>query len=122
MSTSARSLLPELGSDPVAAVRQGVPTTALDRLQSHLQVSDTRLAPLLGVSPRTLRRRRTAGTLTPHESDRLLLVAEVVAFAQRALDGVDPAREWLRAPHSLLNGGCGIIRLSTGCFPARITK
>ena len=122
MSASARSLLSELGSDPVAAVRQEVPTTALDRLQSHLQVSDARLAPLLGVSPRTLRRRRTAGTLTPHESDRLVLVAEVVAFAQRALDGVDPAREWLRAPHSLLNGGCGIIRLSTGCFPARITK
>ena len=93
MSTSARSLLPELGSDPVAAVRQGVPTTALDRLQSHLDVSDTRLAPLLGVSPRTLRRRRTAGTLTPYESDRLGLGAEVGALAQQALDGADPARE-----------------------------
>jgi len=45
---SARSLLPELGSDPVAAVRAGFPTAALDRIQSHLQVSDARLAPLLG--------------------------------------------------------------------------
>jgi hypothetical protein len=54
MSASARSLLPELGSDPVAAVRAGVPTAALDRLQSHLQVSDARLAPLLGVSSRAL--------------------------------------------------------------------
>ena len=71
-------------------------------------MSDARLAPLLGVSPRTLRRPRTAGTLTPHESDRLVLVAEVVAFAQRALDGVDPAREWLRAPHSLFDGECGL--------------
>lgn len=122
MPPSARSLLPELSPDPVAAVRAGLPTTALDRLQSHLQVSDAQLAPLLGVSPRTLRRRRTAGTLTSQESDRLVLVAEVVALAQQALDGVDPAREWLHAPHSLLNGGCGIIRLSTGCFPARITK
>jgi putative toxin-antitoxin system antitoxin component (TIGR02293 family) len=91
MSASARSLLPELGSDPVAAVRAGLPTAALDRLQSHLQVSDVRLAPLLGVSPRTLRRRRKAGTLTPHESDRLVLLAEVVALAQQALDGPDPA-------------------------------
>jgi hypothetical protein len=48
---SARSLLPELGSDPVAAVRAGLPTTALEHLQSHLQVSDARLAPILGVSP-----------------------------------------------------------------------
>jgi hypothetical protein len=72
MSASVRSLLPELGSDPVAAVRAGVPTAALDRLQSHLQVSDARLAPMLGVSSRTLRRRRTAGTLTPDASDRLV--------------------------------------------------
>ena len=113
MSPSARSLLPELRPDPVAAVRAGVPTAALDRLQSHLQVSDARLAPLLGVSPRTLRRRRTAGTLTPDASDRLVLVAEVVAFAQRALDGVDPAREWLRAPHSLLGGASPLDQMDT---------
>jgi len=93
MSPSARTLLPELGSDPVAAVRAGVPTAALDRLQSHLQVSDARLAPMLGISPRTLRRRRTAGTLSPDESDRLVLLAEIVALAQQALDGADPARE-----------------------------
>ena len=48
MSPSVRSLLPELGPDPVAAVQAGLPTAALDRLQSHLQVSDVRLAPLLG--------------------------------------------------------------------------
>jgi putative toxin-antitoxin system antitoxin component (TIGR02293 family) len=113
MSASARSLLPELGSDPVAAVRAGVPTTALDRLQSQLDVSDARLAPLLGVSPRTLRRRRTAGTLTPDASDRLVGLAEVVVLAQQALDGADPAREWLRAPHSLLGGASPLDRMDT---------
>jgi putative toxin-antitoxin system antitoxin component (TIGR02293 family) len=113
MSASARSLLPELGSDPVAAVRAGVPTTALDRLQSYLQVSDARLAPLLGVSSRALRRRRTVGTLTPDASDRLVLLAEVVALAQQALDGADPAREWLRAPHSLLGGASPLDRMDT---------
>jgi putative toxin-antitoxin system antitoxin component (TIGR02293 family) len=113
MPASARSLLPELGSDPVAAVRAGLPIAALDRLQSHLQVSDARLAPLLGVSPRTLRRRRTAGTLTPDASDRLVLLAEVVALAQQALDGPDPARKWLRAPHSLLGGEPPLDRMDT---------
>lgn len=72
MSPSAHSLLPELGADPVAAVRAGLPTAALDRLQTPLQVSDARLASLLGVSPRTLRRRRESGTLTPDESDRIM--------------------------------------------------
>jgi len=113
MSPSARALLPELGSDPVSAVRAGVPAAALDRLQSHLQVSDARLAPLLGVSPRTLRRRRTAGTLTPDESDYLVLLAEVVALAQQALDGAEPARKWLRAPHSLLGDAAPLDRMDT---------
>lgn len=54
----------------MAAVRAGLPTTALERLQSHLQVSDARLAPILGVSAHTLCRRREAGTLTTDESDR----------------------------------------------------
>jgi putative toxin-antitoxin system antitoxin component (TIGR02293 family) len=121
MSASARSLLPELGSDPVAAVRAGVPTTALDRLQSQLDVSDARLAPLLGVSPRTLRRRRTAGTLTPDASDRLVGLAEVVVLAQQALDGADPAREWLRAPHALLGGETPLDRMDTGAGTAEVT-
>jgi len=97
----------------VAAVRAGLPTAALERLQSHLQVSDARLAPMLGISPRTLRRRRTAGTLSPDESDRLVLLAEVVALAQQALDGADPAREWLRAPHALLGGASPLDRMDT---------
>jgi hypothetical protein len=48
MSPSARSLLPELGSDPVADVQEGLPYVALERLQSHLDVSDARLE---GTSP-----------------------------------------------------------------------
>ncbi|MCS3695637.1 hypothetical protein GGP73_000310 [Salinibacter ruber] len=36
MSLSPHTLLPERGADPVAAVQAGVPTAALDRLQSHL--------------------------------------------------------------------------------------
>ena len=48
LRASARALLPELESDPVAAVRAGLPTAALDRLQSQLGVADARLAPLLG--------------------------------------------------------------------------
>ena len=122
MSPSARSLLPKLGSDPVAAVRAGLPTAALDRLQSQLQVSDARLAPLLGVSPRTLRRRREAGTLTSDESDRLVLLAEVVTLARQAVDGADPAREWLRAPHSLLGGASPLDRMDTVVGMKEVTR
>jgi putative toxin-antitoxin system antitoxin component (TIGR02293 family) len=113
MSRSARSLLPELAPDPVAAVRDGLPVAALARLQSHLQVSDARLAPLLGISSRTLSRRRETGTLTTDASDRLVGLAEVVVLAQQALDGAEPTREWLRAPHSLLGGESPLDHMDT---------
>jgi len=113
MCPSARSLLPELRPDPVAAVRAGLPYAALERIQSHLGVSTARLAPMLGVSPRTLRRRRDTGTLAPEESDRLVLLAEVIALARQAFDGAEPAREWLRTPHSLLGGESPFDRMDT---------
>jgi len=113
MPPSARSLLPEFGSDPVAAVRAGLPTAALERIQSHLDVSTARLAPILGVSPRTLRRRRRVGTLTSDESDRLVLLAEIVALARQAFDGPGPAREWLRTPHSMLGDESPLNHMDT---------
>ncbi|WP_372586313.1 antitoxin Xre-like helix-turn-helix domain-containing protein [Salinibacter ruber] len=63
---------------------------------------------MLGISPSTLRRRRTAGPLTPQESDRLVCLAEVVARAHRALDSAESARQWLRAPHALLGGASSL--------------
>jgi putative toxin-antitoxin system antitoxin component (TIGR02293 family) len=65
------------------------------------------------VSPRTLRRRREAGTLTTSESDRLVLLAEVVALARRAFDSAESAREWLRAPHAVLGGASPLDRMDT---------
>lgn len=112
-SSSVMSLLPELRPDPVAAVRAGLPYAALDRIQAHLEVSNARLAPILGVSPRTLRRRREAGTLTTDESDRLVLLAETIARARQAFDNAAAAREWLCAPHSLLGGESPLDRMDT---------
>ncbi|WP_251963815.1 antitoxin Xre-like helix-turn-helix domain-containing protein [Salinibacter ruber] len=93
MTPSARTLLPGTGVRSGSRRPGWGATAALDRLQSHLQVSDARPAPVLGVSPRTLHRRRTAGPLTPHESDRLVCLAEVVARAHRALNSAESARQ-----------------------------
>jgi putative toxin-antitoxin system antitoxin component (TIGR02293 family) len=101
---TATSILPEIGHDPVAAVRAGLPYAAFERVQEYRDVSDDRLAPILGVSSRTLRRRRGTGTLTTDESDRLVLLATIIALAQQALDSAEGARQWLRTPHSLLGG------------------
>lgn len=74
----------------------------MEHVQDHLEVSDEVLARALGVSTRTLSRRREAGRLTTDESDRLVLLAEIVVLARRALDSAAAAGEWLSAPHSML--------------------
>jgi putative toxin-antitoxin system antitoxin component (TIGR02293 family) len=60
-----------------------------------------------------LSRRREAGKLTTGESDRLVLLAEIVGLARKALDGMDPAREWLSSSHSLLGGESPLEHMDT---------
>ena len=108
------SLLPEAASDPVAAVRTGLPYAALERVGKALGAPDALLARALGVSERTLyRRRKEEGRLTSEESDRLLLLAETTQLATKALDDSDEARRWLREPHSLLGGESPLEHMDT---------
>jgi len=82
-------------------------------VQQHVNASEEVLARALGVSARTLGRERQAGTLTTAESDRLVLLAEIVRLAAQALDGMEPAREWLSAPHSMLGGESPLEHMDT---------
>ena len=99
---TAASIIPEIGSDPVASVREGLPYAALGHVRKHLQAPEDLLARALGVSTRTLSRRREEGRFTTGESDRLVLLAEIVGLAREVFDGMEPAREWLTSPHSML--------------------
>ena len=78
-----------------------------------LDVSDGLLARVLSISERTLARRKHQGRLQPSESDRLLVLAEIVRLAIVALDGVESARAWLTAPHLLLGGESPLAHLDT---------
>ena len=111
--SSAASIIPEVGSDLVASVRAGLPFAALEHVRDYLDASDDLLARALGISARTLSRRRDAGTLTTDESDRLVLLAEIVALARQALDSAEAARAWLRAPHAMLGGESPLDRMDT---------
>ena len=112
-SPTATSVIPGIGSDPVSAVRAGLSYAALEHVRDQLDVSDEQLARALGVSARTLSRRRDTGTLTTDESDRLVLLAEIIALAQQALDSDEGARQWLRTPHALLGGESPLDHMDT---------
>jgi len=113
VASTAASIIPEIGSDPVAAVRAGLPYAAVEQVQDHLEVPNDLLARALGISPRTLSRRREAGELTTGESDRLVLLAEIVGLARRALDSAEAAREWLSTSHSMLGGESPLDHMDT---------
>ena len=113
IAPTASSLIHEMGSDPVASVRAGLPYDVLRRLQERLQVSEEPLARALGTSSRTLSRRRESGTLTTAESDRLVLLAEVIALAERAFDGTTGAHTWLCTPHAMLGDESPLHHMDT---------
>lgn len=113
VAPTASSIIPEVGSDPVAAVRMGLPYAALEHVRECLGASDDELARILGVSTRTLSRRRETGTLTTDESDRLVLLAEIVALAQQAFDSAEGARIWLRTPHAMLGDESPLDHMDT---------
>lgn len=108
----ALSLL-EVGGDPVAAVRSGLPYAALERLRAVLVAPDEQIARALAISMRTLSRRQVEGQLTTSESDRLLILAQIFDLASRALDSEEVARRWLQAPHALLGGESPLEHMDT---------
>lgn len=100
-------------TDPVAAVRSGLPFDAFESVRDALDVPNRLLANVLSISERTLQRRRNEGRFSPEESDRLLLLAEIVRLAVRAFDGIEPARDWLTRSHALLNEESPIEHMDT---------
>ena len=76
------------GSDPVARVRAGLPTTVIEGLARSLGISQRDLLAASTIAPATLTRRRNAGgRLTPAESDRIYRIADCLAAAIRLFEG-----------------------------------
>ena len=87
--------------DPARAVRDGLPAAAFGALQDALGLPTAALAAAVGVTPRTLSRRRADGRFTADESDRLLRAARLAEMAAVALGDPEAAAEWMTAPHAL---------------------
>ncbi|MBI5479215.1 MAG: DUF2384 domain-containing protein [Deltaproteobacteria bacterium] len=79
-------------------VARGLPLAALEHVKKELRLADAEVASTLGVSPKTVSRRRRAPrrALGLVASDRLYRVARLFAFATEVLEDADRARAWLR--------------------------
>ena len=98
----------------VARVERGFSYRALERLRDNVGLSREAVADLVQIKPRTLDRRREAGSLRPDESDRLLRAARVFGGAISLFEGdADAARTWLSSPQRALGGAVPLGMAST---------
>lgn len=82
-----------------ALIKHGMPIRIADNLKSLLSLGDSGLAEILGITSKTLQRKRKARTtLTPVESDRLYRVQVIFALAIKVLGTSQDAKEWLNTP------------------------
>lgn len=87
----------------------GLRWASVNSFLHHSGFTQAELAGYLGVRPRTLARRKEAGSLDEHESERMLRLAEIYEAALQLFDGNKAdAREWLLSPVRGLNNNRAI--------------
>ncbi len=89
----------------IREIEQGLPLRVMESLALGLGLPLPDLAAHLGIPARTLARRKTAGRLSPDESERVVRVARLLEKALALFDWESSeARQWLREPKQALAG------------------
>ena len=93
-----------------ALIKKGIPLGVISHIKREFNLPDEVIARIIGVSPRTVsRRRRTVKIpakerLSPVESDRVYRFARIVAIAEDIFEDKKEALEWLNNPQYGLGG------------------
>ncbi|MHB8893983.1 MAG: antitoxin Xre-like helix-turn-helix domain-containing protein [Candidatus Geothermincolia bacterium] len=89
-----------------ALIKKGMPSGVISYIKKAFDLPDEVIARIIGVSPRTVARRRKtvkipAGErLSSNESDRVYRFARIVAAAEEVFGDKKEAMEWLNSPWS----------------------
>jgi putative toxin-antitoxin system antitoxin component (TIGR02293 family) len=86
----------------LASLEEGLSAALLDELRDRLALSPEDMASFLGISTRTLERRREKGTLTSSESERLYRIVRLFQKAMEVFETEEEARRWLKRPQMRL--------------------
>jgi putative toxin-antitoxin system antitoxin component (TIGR02293 family) len=85
-------------------ISSGLRWSSASRFLHVSGLTQMELADYLGVTPRTLARRKKTGSLNQYESERIFRLAEIYDAALHLFDGQKTdAREWLLSPVRGLN-------------------
>ncbi|PKO00113.1 MAG: antitoxin [Chloroflexi bacterium HGW-Chloroflexi-4] len=94
-------------------VHKGFPFSVFEALQKEVGLSQNQLSSILGISTRTLTRRKNDNHFTAIESDILYRVARVVASTVTIFGDTEKARLWLYKPNRGLGGEIPFNLLNT---------
>ncbi len=94
--------------------RSGIPVATLPPLAEKLGIERKTLAKVIGISERTLSRRlATNAKLTPHESDRAMRFASIMAHAIDVFGDAEKASRWLHTPNLVMERQTPLSLLDT---------
>jgi putative toxin-antitoxin system antitoxin component (TIGR02293 family) len=83
----------------IGAVRKGLPAARLDQMAKLLDVDPSALIDVLGVSERTVERKRNrSARLSPAASDRLSRIDRIYQLAIAVFGDADLAAKWMKRP------------------------
>lgn len=111
-ATGAQGSTLRTGLDLVREIRNGLPAESVETFVRAGRLSNVEVDRI--VLPRkTLAHRKEIGKLTADQSDRLMRVARVIAFAEDTFGDEKKAHAWLRRPTSVLDGSAPLDLLDT---------
>jgi putative toxin-antitoxin system antitoxin component (TIGR02293 family) len=88
----------------IRRIERGLSFKALQSLEARSGLPLAVIAEVIGIPERTLARRKTAGTLAPEESERLVRLATIFEKAVQLFEGrVLEAVRWLMTPAKALD-------------------
>ena len=115
-ATPEKRMHPQKASHPtdlIQRIQKGLRFSELKTLQDTLDLPFEKLAAKLCISRSTLQRRKTAGRLSPDESDKVVRFSRLLRHATTVFGDVERARAWLKHPQFGLGGAVPLDYAST---------
>jgi putative toxin-antitoxin system antitoxin component (TIGR02293 family) len=97
----------------IQKIQIGLRFSELKTLQDTLHLPFEKLAAKLCISRSTLQRRKTAGRLSPDESDKVVRFSQLLRHATEVFGDAERARAWLKHPQVGLGGAVPLDYAST---------
>lgn len=89
----------------ISYIKKGLEYSSMEHFIRNANLQREEAVGFVGISPRTLVRRKEKGRLSPDESDRLVRAARIVSQAQQLFEGdVMAANRWLKTAQPALGG------------------